>query len=287
MRITVFGASGRTGRSLVQQAIENGHEVVAFVRGASAFGEPGDKLDVDEGDARDPEAVAEAIRGSDAVISVLSLGRAEDEPQHSDATRTVVAAAGDEGVRRIVVVANKDVFGDDEVTDEFAAHASRRRCFGAIKAPRPSKRIPAVIRTRFSTLPSAGGSELGSPSPLRPPFPVSLRRTLLGSPLLFSFRKGDRHVGKKWNQVGFGVARARLALGFLAFALGVAGSADAQDAARGRIAGKVVASTTREPLAFANISLFRAGGSRDSLGSPLGGIIDPSDDTLLLSALPA
>ena len=127
MRITVFGASGRTGRSLVQQAIENGHEVVAFVRGASAFGEPGDKLDVDEGDARDPEAVAEAIRGSDAVISVLSLGRAEDEPQHSDATRTVVAAAGDEGVRRIVVVANKDVFGDDEVTDEFAAHAREHR----------------------------------------------------------------------------------------------------------------------------------------------------------------
>src|SRR5262245_31289277 len=127
MRIAIFGASGRTGRSLVDQALEQGHEVVAFVRDGSGFDLSGERLDVHEGDARDGEAVAGAIRGSDAVISLLSLGRAEDEPQHSDATRTVVEAARDEGVRRIVVVANKDVFGDDEVRDEFAAHAREHR----------------------------------------------------------------------------------------------------------------------------------------------------------------
>ncbi|TKX84333.1 NmrA family protein, partial [Halorubrum sp. SS5] len=32
MRIAVFGASGRTGRPLVEQALDRGHEVVAFVR---------------------------------------------------------------------------------------------------------------------------------------------------------------------------------------------------------------------------------------------------------------
>ena len=127
MRLTVFGASGRTGRSVVQQALERGDEIVAFVRDGPGFGTSGERLDVHEGDARDAEAVAEAIRGSDAVISLLSLGRSEDEPEHSDATRTVVEAAGDEGVRRIVVTANKDVFGDDEVRDEFAAHAREHR----------------------------------------------------------------------------------------------------------------------------------------------------------------
>lgn len=127
MRITVFGASGRTGRAIVEQALERGDEVVAFVRDASGFDASGERLEVHEGDARDGEAVAEAIRGSDAVISVLALGRAEDEPEHSDATRSVVEAARSEGVRRIVVAANKDVFGDDEVTDEFAAHAREHR----------------------------------------------------------------------------------------------------------------------------------------------------------------
>jgi putative NADH-flavin reductase len=127
MRITVFGASGRTGRSLVEQALEHGHEVVAFVRDGSAFGEPGDKLDVVEGDATNVEAVAEAIRGSDAVISVLGLVRAEDEPEHSEATRSVVDAAKAEGVRRIVVTANSTVLDDEEVTGEFAAQAREHR----------------------------------------------------------------------------------------------------------------------------------------------------------------
>jgi len=36
MRVTVFGASGRTGRPVVGQALDRGHEVVAFVRDAAA-----------------------------------------------------------------------------------------------------------------------------------------------------------------------------------------------------------------------------------------------------------
>jgi putative NADH-flavin reductase len=127
MRITVFGASGRTGRSLVEQALDHGHEVVAFVRDASAFDLPGERLDVHGGDAREPEAVAEAIRGSDAVISALALIKAEDEPEHAHATSTIVEAAKAEGVRRVVVTANNDVFGDDEIRGEFAAQAREHR----------------------------------------------------------------------------------------------------------------------------------------------------------------
>lgn len=127
MRITIFGAGGRTGRSLVEQALEHGHEAVAFVRDASAFDLTGERLDVDEGDAREAEPVADAIRGSDAVISVLALEQTEDEPEHSEATRTIADAAKAEGVRRIVVTANRDVFGDGGVNEEFAAQAREHR----------------------------------------------------------------------------------------------------------------------------------------------------------------
>ncbi len=93
-------------------------------------------------------------------------------------------------------------------------------------------------------------------------------------------------MGKKWNRTGLGVARGRLALGFLALALGVAGSANAQDSPRGRIAGKVVASTTGELLSFANIALFRGDASRDSIGSPLGGTTSTADGTYRIEAPP-
>ena len=86
-----------------------------------------DHLGVVEGDARDPDAVRDAVRGMDAVISVLALRKAEDEPEHSEATRTIVEALEREGVRRIVVTANNHVFGDEEVTGEFAAAAREHR----------------------------------------------------------------------------------------------------------------------------------------------------------------
>lgn len=119
MRITVFGATGRTGGKVVEQALARGHEVVAFVRDASRL-EARERLTVAEGDARDTSAVATAIDGSDAVISVLSLARPEDEPQYSEATRTVVEAAQRAGVRRIVLTANNTVLHDRELTGEFA-----------------------------------------------------------------------------------------------------------------------------------------------------------------------
>jgi putative NADH-flavin reductase len=125
MRIAVFGASGRTGRNVVAQALARGHDVTAFVRDRSAPAAKG--VTVVAGDARDPAAVDRAVREADAVISVLALMSPEAEPEYSDATRTIAEAAARAGVGRVVVSANNDVLGDDEVTGEFAAHAREHR----------------------------------------------------------------------------------------------------------------------------------------------------------------
>jgi putative NADH-flavin reductase len=124
MRIAVFGAGGRTGRHVVRIALEREHEVVAFVREPS---EAPAGVDVVAGDARDVATVDRAVAGADAVISVLALMSADAEPEYSEATSTIVAAAGSSGVRRIVITANNDVLTDREVTGEFAAHAREHR----------------------------------------------------------------------------------------------------------------------------------------------------------------
>ena len=127
MRIAVFGASGKTGRLVIDQGLERGHELVAFARDASRFDRSHERLEVVGGDARDPDAVETALRGSDAAVSVLSLARPEDEPQHSETTRVIVEVAEAEGVRRIVVTANNHVFHNDEVPLELAAFAREHR----------------------------------------------------------------------------------------------------------------------------------------------------------------
>jgi putative NADH-flavin reductase len=123
MKVTVFGAAGRTGRAVVRLAAERGHEVTAFVRTPVDL----EGATVVAGDARDAEAVAAAIAGADAVVSVLALMSVDAEPEYSDATRTIVDAASSAGARRVIVTANNDVLTDREVTGDFAAHAREHR----------------------------------------------------------------------------------------------------------------------------------------------------------------
>lgn len=127
MRITVFGAAGRTGRHIVRHGLGEGHDVVAFVRDRAAFDLEDERLRVVEGDARDAQAVESAVAGADAVVSVLALMSADREPEYSDATSTIVDVARRSGVRRIVVTANNDVLSDREVTGDYAAHAREHR----------------------------------------------------------------------------------------------------------------------------------------------------------------
>jgi uncharacterized protein YbjT (DUF2867 family) len=98
----------------------------------TVFGTSRERLTIVEGDARDPDVVVAAVRGSEAIILGLSLMNAEDEPEYSEATSTIVEAAEREGVRRIVVTANNDVFGDDEVTG-----SSRRTRASTVATARP------------------------------------------------------------------------------------------------------------------------------------------------------
>ncbi|HEX6330626.1 MAG TPA: NAD(P)H-binding protein [Actinomycetota bacterium] len=127
MKIVVFGAAGRTGREVVRQGLERGHEVTAFVRSPYDLESTDERLDVVAGDARDAAAVERALARADGVISVVALMSAEAEPEHSEATKAIVEAAGRAGVRRLVVAANNDVLSDREVTGEFAAHAREHR----------------------------------------------------------------------------------------------------------------------------------------------------------------
>jgi putative NADH-flavin reductase len=75
MRLTIFGASGATGKELVAQALERGHHVTAFVRTQGKLEKKNGQLDVLLGDVTDVVMVARAITGSDAVLSALGVGR--------------------------------------------------------------------------------------------------------------------------------------------------------------------------------------------------------------------
>jgi uncharacterized protein YbjT (DUF2867 family) len=76
MRLVVFGATGPTGRELVAQALEQGHEVTVFARRPQAVTAQQGKLRVAKGDTmREPDAIEEALRGQDAALCALGAGK--------------------------------------------------------------------------------------------------------------------------------------------------------------------------------------------------------------------
>lgn len=114
MRILVLGASGRTGRLVVEQALGHGHEVVALVRRANALALANARLRVVVGDVTDPAVVAAAVDGCDAVIS--ALGSAGERPVHvySDGIANTIRAMTARGVRRLVVVSSQGIGASPE-----------------------------------------------------------------------------------------------------------------------------------------------------------------------------
>jgi putative NADH-flavin reductase len=77
MRIAIFGASGRTGRQLVEQAVAKGHQVTAIVRYPD--GPPSDlhgTVRLVKADVMDADAIAPALADADSVVSALSGARA-------------------------------------------------------------------------------------------------------------------------------------------------------------------------------------------------------------------
>ncbi len=102
MKFALLGATGRTGRHVVTQALDAGHEVVALARTPSKLGVQHDRLTVVQGDALDPNVVGRVVDGADAVL--LTLGHVKDSPKDvlGRSATLVVEAMKRHGVRRVV-----------------------------------------------------------------------------------------------------------------------------------------------------------------------------------------
>jgi putative NADH-flavin reductase len=111
VRVALLGATGATGRLLVDELVQRGHTVVALTRTQQPGGS--DALTWVVGDARDPESLAALMDGADVVVSALGPRRG-DSTLHRDVAPLLVAAMRKAGVRRFIGVsgAGIDVPGD-------------------------------------------------------------------------------------------------------------------------------------------------------------------------------
>jgi putative NADH-flavin reductase len=105
MKLTVFGATGRIGGHVVQQALDAGHTVTAVVRDPARLGVRHRALEVAPvAGLAGPALLHVALDGSDAAISAVGPRSRADIHVASSATRGILRALEANGTRRFVAV---------------------------------------------------------------------------------------------------------------------------------------------------------------------------------------
>jgi putative NADH-flavin reductase len=102
MNVLIFGATGGTGRQLVEQALERNHPVTAFVRDPVKLSLRHPLLQVVQGDIRRVETIHAAIPGHEAVLSALGTWLLGPTTLLSDAAQEIVRTMKVHGVRRLL-----------------------------------------------------------------------------------------------------------------------------------------------------------------------------------------
>ncbi len=106
MKITLIGATGFVGSAILKEALDRGVEVTAIVRNPDKLKVESPLLTVVKGDATDPEELAKATKGSDAIISAYNPGWANPN-LYEDTLKNdpkILEGAKLAGVKRILFV---------------------------------------------------------------------------------------------------------------------------------------------------------------------------------------
>lgn len=118
MKLLIFGSTGGTGRELLEQALQQGHYVSAYVRNPAKLKDiRHSRLRVVRGDVLDPAVVENTVAGQEAVLSTIGAG-AKRTTLREDGTRNIVEAMEKAGVRRLICQSSLGV-GDSRANLPF------------------------------------------------------------------------------------------------------------------------------------------------------------------------
>lgn len=124
MKIAIFGATGKTGRLILQAALAAGHDVTVCVRDPARLNVKQGRFRVVVGGVDDSLTMLDTVSGADAVISAVGGGG----EILTTLGRTVVTAMQQAGVSRIVSLIGASVWvpGDHKTIGRTMLHAVTR-----------------------------------------------------------------------------------------------------------------------------------------------------------------
>jgi putative NADH-flavin reductase len=104
MKIAVFGATGRIGSRIINEALSRGHEVTAVMRKPQDYTEPRPHLKVAKGDLFNSQDVEAAIFDHDAVVSAYNYTGGAQPSTFVELVVPLVNGLKQAKVKRLIIV---------------------------------------------------------------------------------------------------------------------------------------------------------------------------------------
>ncbi len=124
-KISLFGATGLTGRQFLEQALAAGHEVVALVRNPAKLTVKSPLLTVIQGDVLDAQAVSRSLQGAELVVSLFGHVKGSPEGLQTKGTQNILAAMQQHQVERIISLSGGGLPFPEKDQPKFADHLIR------------------------------------------------------------------------------------------------------------------------------------------------------------------
>jgi len=114
--VAVLGATGRTGKIFVKEAVKRGYTVKALVRNVNARQDFPQGVKVIQGDATDERSLQQLIEGADVVVSLLGRAKGSSSDLKVKSTRLSLSIMARKGVTRFFRLASAPfgVRGEDD-----------------------------------------------------------------------------------------------------------------------------------------------------------------------------
>src|SRR5688572_1928944 len=112
MKILLLGATGRTGKYVVDEALQQGYELKCLVRDRKKIKSSHERLELFEGSPEKTSDLERAITNCEAIIHVLNVSRNSDFPWSklrtpptflSEVMKNVIEVAKKHNVKRVIV----------------------------------------------------------------------------------------------------------------------------------------------------------------------------------------
>jgi len=137
IKVALLGATGKAGKSILQELLQQGYHVKALIRTLENFSITHPLLEVVKGDIKDFETTRLLLSQCQVIIS--SIGPKKDEPLvQSLATTNILKAMDELHIHRYILLAglNVDVPGDQKSTANQASSEWMRQTFPEAVADR-------------------------------------------------------------------------------------------------------------------------------------------------------